>query len=312
MSKTPHILIIKLGAFGDFVQALGPMKAIRAHHPDARLTLLTTKPFTELARQSGYVDDIWIDERPKWHQPKSWIKLKERLDHGKFTRVYDLQNNDRTALYFKLMTPKPEWVGAAKGASHENASPDRTRGHAFDGHIQTLAQAGITDVHIDTLDWLTGRIDSFDLPERYVLIVPGAAPARPLKRWPAKHYGALCRQLMDRDLTPVLIGGEHEVAIARDIRRYCPEAIDLSDQTAVTDLPALARGARFAIGNDTGPMHMIGPTGCPALVLFSSDSDPARHKPIGQSVETLQEKDLNDLMPGQVWDYLAACGFIQA
>ena len=29
------ILIIKLGALGDFIQSLGPIAAIKRHHPDA-------------------------------------------------------------------------------------------------------------------------------------------------------------------------------------------------------------------------------------------------------------------------------------
>jgi len=33
------ILVIKLAALGDFVQALGPMAAIRKHHKDAHMDL---------------------------------------------------------------------------------------------------------------------------------------------------------------------------------------------------------------------------------------------------------------------------------
>src|SRR5580704_2648292 len=39
------ILVIKLGALGDFVQALAAMEHIRAAHPKAHITLLTTPPF---------------------------------------------------------------------------------------------------------------------------------------------------------------------------------------------------------------------------------------------------------------------------
>src|SRR5688572_4110498 len=97
-----NILVIKLGALGDFIQALGPMKAIRSHHPQDRLTLLTTAPYASLARASGYFDSVVIDERPKWTQPQKWFSLRQKLNGGRFSRVYDLQNNDRTGLYFRL------------------------------------------------------------------------------------------------------------------------------------------------------------------------------------------------------------------
>ena len=48
-----RILIIKLGALGDFIQALGPFAAIRRHHADAHITLLTTDPFAAFAAASA-------------------------------------------------------------------------------------------------------------------------------------------------------------------------------------------------------------------------------------------------------------------
>jgi ADP-heptose:LPS heptosyltransferase len=59
----PKILIIKHGAFGDFIQCLGAFKALREKHLDAEITLLTTKPFEKLALMTGYFDAVWVDER---------------------------------------------------------------------------------------------------------------------------------------------------------------------------------------------------------------------------------------------------------
>lgn len=288
------ILVIKLSALGDFIQCLGPMKAIRDHHPDAHITLLTTKPFTALAKQSGYFDKIDIDARPKLLQLSKWFSLKKRLNAPHYTRVYDLQNNDRTGIYFKLFKrPKPEWVGTAKGASHRNTSPDRKAGLAFYGHQQTLALAGIKTVKIDTLDWLKGDITQFNLQKPYALIVAGCAPQHPQKRWP--HYAELCKKLVQKNIQPVLIGTDAERDILNHIKTACDDAVNLCGKTNLNDLPTLARHADLAIGNDTGPMHMIGPTGCQTLVLFSASSNPKRHAPLGENISTLQEDNLNNL-----------------
>ena len=99
MSDPEKILIIKLGALGDFIIALGAMKAIRSHHPDAYITLLTTKPFASLAKKSNYVDEIQIDRSQKFYQLGKWIGLDQQLNNGKYDRVYDLQMNDRTRIY---------------------------------------------------------------------------------------------------------------------------------------------------------------------------------------------------------------------
>jgi ADP-heptose:LPS heptosyltransferase len=296
------ILVIKLGALGDFIQALGPMKAIRRHHPAAEIVLLTTAPFIEFAEASKYFDRIWIDDKPKWFQIKKWTDLKKKFNNENFTRVYDLQNNDRTALYFKLFPAhkKPEWVGAVEGASHRNDSTERTAGHAFDGHVQTLGMAGVTSIALDPLDWLQANISSFPLRRPYVLLAPGSAPERKEKRWPAERYGRIAQILAQWGYQPIVLGTNAENALAQEIAALSPDILDLSGQTTLAQVAVLARSAAAAIGNDTGPMHLIAATGCPCLALFSAKSDPVRHAPKGPHVLVLQSKNLKELRPEKV------------
>lgn len=297
-----RILVIKLGALGDFIQALGPMAAIHAHHPDAHITLLTTKPFVTLGRDCNYFDEIWIDERPKIFNITGWMTMKKKLNAAKFTRVYDLQNNNRTTLYFSLFkfSQQPEWVGATPGASHRNDSPARTAGHAFDGHVQTLALAGIRNVKIDTLSWMEGNLSPFALAKPYVVLVPGCAPEHPQKRWPAAQYGRLASMIASWGYQPVILGTKAEAQIAAQITAACPKALDLTGQTTLAQVVALGRSASAAIGNDTGPLHMIAATGCPVTALFSGFSNRVRHAPQGESVQIVQQEDLNDLKPEDV------------
>ena len=296
-SPQQRILVIKLSALGDFIQALGPMAAIRNHHKDAHITLFTTKPFEGFAKDCGYFDEIVIDERPKLLNLKGLNALSKFLNNGNFTRVYDLQNNDRTGMYFKLLKKKnrPEWVGVAKGASHRNTDPTRTAGHAFDGHTQTLALAGIDDVQIDRLEWMKTDISDFAVKEPYVLIISGSAPQHPYKRWPAESYGALCNQLAEQGFQSVLLGTQDEADTTAKIAKLCPNALDLTAQTNLKHIATLAQNAAGAIGNDTGPMHIIAATGCPSLTLFSSHSNPVRHAPKGQTTHVLQENEIENL-----------------
>jgi ADP-heptose:LPS heptosyltransferase len=296
------ILVIKLGALGDFVQSLGPMRAIRHHHKNAHITLLTTAPFQKLAKESGYFNDIIIDCRPKFFQLSKWYTLHEQLNDPKFSHVYDLQNNDRTEFYLKLFSQKPIWVGAAKGATIRNNLPERTQGLAFHGHVQTLALAGINNVEIDRMEWVKGNADYNGLKKPYILLVPGSAPSRPEKRWPAEHYASLASIIFENGFQPVLIGTDAERAVTDEITMHAPCALNLTGQTSLFDIVALARDAAGAIGNDTGPMHMIAPTAIPTLVLFSQHSNPKRHAPIGAHVKTIREDNLKDLSPQTVWN----------
>jgi ADP-heptose:LPS heptosyltransferase len=298
MGERSRVLVIKLSAFGDFIQALGPMKAIRAHHKDAHITLLTTTPFEKLARESGYCDDVVIDPRPKAFHFQRWARLIGALRAIRPERVYDLMCNDRTALYFRIMRgfhPSLEWVGTAPGASHRDKVSDKRKEHAITRHARMLGLAGIHDVTYDDLGWVRCDVTRFSLPKPYVLLMPGCAAPRFEKRWPAERYGAVAQWLVWRGLTPVVIGTGEEKNLADVIRSLCPQAIDLCGKTEILDLVGLARAAAGAIGNDTGTMHLSGPTGCPLLVLFSSVSSPLLHAPLGPRVLTHQVDRLADL-----------------
>ncbi|NQZ14088.1 MAG: glycosyltransferase family 9 protein [Alphaproteobacteria bacterium] len=295
MSDKEKILVIKLGALGDFIQALGPMASIRNHHPDAHITLLTTKPFEKLAQDCGYFDAVWLDERPKLYQIKTLVGFRKKLNSEKFSRVYDLQNNDRTGFYFKLLKPKPEWVGIARGASHRNKSKERTKGQAFDGHVMTLGLAGINNIKIDPLLWMKANTAELGLKDKYALLIPGSAPQHPYKRWPADKYAQIAQRLANTNIQPVLIGTEAESDITEEIHKQCPEALNLTGKTSLNHIAAIARSAVCALGNDTGPMHIIAPTGCASVILFSKHSNTVRHAPKGNRVKTLQVDDLSEM-----------------
>jgi ADP-heptose:LPS heptosyltransferase len=296
-----RILVIKHGALGDIVLATGPFAAIREQHKQDHITLLTTPPYAEMLKTSGYFDELWIDTRPKLYNIFAFFKLIEKIRRGQFTRIYDLQTSERTAWYFNLLRePKPEWIGTVKGASHRHDTPERTGLHTVERQKQQLLVAGIAQLPKPNVDWLQSDISRFDLPERYVLIASGGSSHRPGKRWPASHYGALCNWLVKKKLTPVLIGTSAEASVLSTIEAICPDIINLQGQTGFADIAMLARGAVCAVGNDTGPIHLIATAGCPTLVLFSQFSNPVLCAPRGKSVSILQEDNLADLLPKAV------------
>jgi ADP-heptose:LPS heptosyltransferase len=299
-----RILVIKLGALGDFVQAMGPAAAIRAHHQGAAITLLTTAPYAELARAAPYFDEVWIDDRPGFFDPVGLWRLRQRLRGGRFDFVYDLQTSDRSSFYHRLMG-RPPWSGIARGASHLHANPERDRMHTLDRQAEQLRLAGIAAVPAPDLSWAARDIRHFALPERLLLLVPGGSAHRPLKRWPVENFAAIADLALRHGLTPVVLGGAQEQPLGAAITARCAEARDLTGRTGFGEIVALAQRARHALGNDTGPMHLIAAAGCPATVLYSRDSDPALTAPRGSRVAILRRPDLADLAVAEVAAALA-------
>lgn len=302
MSKA-RILVIKLSALGDFVQACGPFAAIRAHHADADITLLTTRPYAEFAAASPYFDHVWIDDKPKVWQVAKVLELRRRLAGGHFKRVYDLQTSDRSSSYFKMMG-KVEWSGIASGCSLPHDNPGRDFMHTLDRQAEQLRMAGIETTPLPDLSWVKGDGHRFGLPHPYVLLCPGGAPHRPAKRWPAERFAALSVWLAARGITPVVLGTANEADEIAAITEGCPQAVSLAGRTSFLDVVALAREAMAAVGNDTGPMHLIAAAPCPAVVLFSHDSDPELCAPRGR-VAVLRVPDLAGLPVAEVETALA-------
>ncbi len=301
-----RILVIKLGALGDFVQALGPFAAIRRHHAGAAVVLLTTAPYADLARATGFFDEVWIDTRPRGPDLPGWLALRRRLRGGGFGRIYDLQTSGRSSFYRRLLWPgpQPEWSGIAKGCSHPHDNPRRDFMHTVERQREQLERAGVGPVpDPGPLPRLEGSIEHLGLDGDFALLVPGGAPHRPGKRWPEDRYAALARDIAADGSTPVLLGGAEET---RAIAAACGEARDLGGRTSLTEVAALARRARFAVGNDTGPMHLLAAMGCPSLVLYGRDSDPALCGQRGPRVSYLRQDRLEDLDPAAVRSALAA------
>jgi ADP-heptose:LPS heptosyltransferase len=301
-----QILIIKLGALGDFIQALGPMPDIRRHHAADRITLLTTPRYAELASQTGLFDDILIDRRPKAFDLKGWLALRRILRRGRFDRVYDFQTSDRSGIYAWLFRPAqmPEWSGIVWRCSHPHANRGRDQQHTMDRQAEQLLMAGIYPV--SPVPWLpsAGSLPEMVAGKRFVMLIPGSSPRHLAKRWPARYYGELAGRLKLAGYLPVMVGVHGEADLGRAIRDVCPEALDLVGHTDVIGLAALAQAAALTVGNDTGATHVAAAGGNPVVVLFSRASDPTLCAPRGKVVRVLMEPDMADLSVEKVF---AAC-----
>jgi ADP-heptose:LPS heptosyltransferase len=311
-----NILVIKLGALGDFIQSLAAARLIRAHHVGARITLLTTEPFKAFAEKCPYFDVVEADGRPR--EAAATAQLLARIRAARYDFVYDLQTSGRTTNYFHALKPRPpQWSGVAPGCSHPHSNPNREAMHTLDRLAEQLAMAGIPKEEIyasgaaplPDLSWVRRALNDpprlqpeyFGIRGSYVLMIPGASPHRPEKRWPAESYAALAKAVVRRGVTPVVIGALAERDVGTAVAAAEPAAKNLVTRTDLFQVAALAERAVFAVGNDTGPMHIAAAAGQRCLVLFSSNSDPERVSPRSRrGVTTLSASNLADLPVGDV------------
>ncbi len=310
MKPAKSVLVIKLSALGDFVMAFPAFARIRAAHPDARITLLTTPPFESLAKLSPYFDAVDTGGRPGG--PAAWLALVARLRKARFDRVYDLQTNDRTNLLFQALRPSPPaWSGVALGASLPHRNRARASMHPLERHAEQLAHAGVwpdaptapLSAEPPDISWILKEAQAKARPTARpsarpqrptALMIPGSSAHRTEKRWPVASYGALAGRLEAEGFDVLILGGLQEAELARGIQRNAPRARDLTGRTDFAQIAALGARAAVAIGNDTGPVHLIAAAGAPTIVLFSSASTPELSAPRGH-VNVFQAPDLKDV-----------------
>jgi ADP-heptose:LPS heptosyltransferase len=306
------ILVIKLGALGDFVLALAAMKRIREAHPKAKITLLTTPPFEALAKASPYFNFIETDGRPAGFG--EWLGMVGRIRKARYDRIYDLQTSGGSNRMFRMLGPfgRPQWSGIAGGASLRHTSSRRKTMHTLERQADQLRVAGIWDdaptgpgeAPPPDLSWIMKRapearpVAGGVKPKPYVLLVPGGSSHRMEKRWPIENYGELAAILRAEGYDLVIIGGPEESALARTIQRSA-QARDLTGRTDFAQIAMLGARAAAAVGNDTGPVHLIAAAGAPTLVLFSKASDPDLCSPRGH-VSVLRADKLKDLPTAEV------------
>ncbi len=293
------ILVIRLSALGDIIQTFPAFQAIRRHHPDAHITVMTTTPYEELLRASKLFDDVLTYRRMKLYHLKELLIFRQQfLKHG-FDRVYDLQLSQRTTFMFKLIGGKRsgiEWVGKAPGGSIQFCEPT-IRINTFNRHQALLAPLGI-QLEKQDLRYVGSPL-KIELPPRYAVIVPGASNTfNGAKKWPQPYYAALCQYLVNHHITPIIVGGPTEDN--REIQEICPEAIDLTGQTSFSELITISTAACLAVGNDTGPMHLASASLAPVIILFSGKTDPTFALSPEAHIHWLQTENLADLQPATV------------
>jgi len=296
-----RILVVKLGAFGDIVMAEGVFRDVRNHHPGAEITVLTRPGFATLLRRCPSFDRVATEPRAvRWRPDRvlaHWVGLRRQG----FGRVYDLQNNRRTAALRTLILRGPVW-STLPPLPPDLRSPE-TKPSMMVRFAAQMEAAGVPVRHTPdpNPDWMVDDasdvLAAAGIAGPYVVLVPGSSARLPHKRWP--HYAALARALRDRGVPAVTVPGPDEI----DLCRALPApALTEADGRPLDwfRLAGVLRGAALVVGNDTGPTHLGVHLGRPTVALFGAHAAPQRTGLVRPWVEVLRRPAIADVTPSEV------------
>ncbi len=155
-----NILVIQLFRFGDLLQSTASVSALRYAHPDARISVLVRKSFSEVLRGNEDVDEIieWdIDglvthlakpERPLVKDYSRLLNFLVGLKQRGFDAVYNLANDMVSALVVALLDPEvcvglrygKDGVARVRGFSPGGRSPARSGQESWAGYLFLVPQ----------------------------------------------------------------------------------------------------------------------------------------------------------------------------
>jgi ADP-heptose:LPS heptosyltransferase len=100
-----------------------------------------------------------------------------------------------------------------------------------------------------------------------IVLHPGASDAR--RRWPPASFAAVGDALAARGLRVAVTGSEAEAAlVGAVVGAMQHDALDLAGRLSLGGLVGLMAGAALVVSNDSGPLHVAGAVGTPAVGIF--------------------------------------------
>jgi len=291
-----RILLVKPDHLGDMLLAFPAMWKIRSRFPGARIAILGDPAFHSFAVSQGLADCVipfvspWIEKGRPSNLLKA-ISVLRTLRREKFDLAINLRLDFREILLTSLsgaastLSYDYRWSGAL--LTHRIPHPEKQM-HEADLWLSLLESAGITSdsglppIRVPEADPLV-PLESGRVRKTVVLHTGAGTPA---KSWIAGRFAELAGRLMENGGIRIVVVGDHNaeaVAPGKDV-------LDLRGRQDLSRLAGVISRADAFVGADSGPAHLAGLLGVPAVVLFSGTNLSERWRPIGDNVRVLESR----------------------
>lgn len=302
-----NILIVKPSSMGDVVRCVPILHGLRGRYPQSRISWLIHPQFADLLKAVEELDEIIEFDRKRYGKiirnpnvTREFIDFVQRLRQKRFDLVVDLQGLFRSG-FLSFCTGARVRLGFSR--AREMASvfyTHRIKIPAVREHVvESYWRFGeVLDFPKSSMQWhlpidpAAGQRareqlarQGVESPGKYFVMLAGGS--KPAKRWSPGKFALLAEQLYKcYDMTTILLGaGACEKALAEEIARTVRtaglEIVDLVDRTDIQEMMAIIAGARLAVGNDSGPLHIAAALTVPVVGLYGP-TDPVVVGPYGQ------------------------------
>lgn len=304
MRTIDRILIVQTAFLGDVVLTIPLIQVVRQFFVFSKVDLVVVPRAAGLVRTHPDVHQVVeYDKRGTDKGVSGFIKLLRYLRSQKYDLAFVPHRSLRSALLVTL-AGIPLRIGFDKSAGrwlYSKTVRYRQNLHEIERNLSLLEALGIHH-HAHELPKLypaprdVQRIDKllFDLevsnPQQLIAIAPGTIWNT--KRWLKERYAELAAQLTQERYEIMLIGGEEDKALCREIQALSNSSHVYSAAGMLSTLQSaeLIRRCKLLISNDSAPMHLAVAVGTPVVAIFGATVPEFGFAPYGKHdtvVETL-------------------------
>jgi len=294
-----NILIIKHGSLGDLIQANGAIKDIKEYYENRKVFLLTSKPYSIFMSECPYVDGVLIDKRlPRWNL-LFLHNLKKLLLKYNFSKVFDLQNSNRTRFYRKFLLKNADWSSSIDTLEAGQSKKNFDNHPVLDRMELQLKKNSIPTKYVKNIDLSWANEDLSQLTKQYtnrdyILVFPFCSKKHLNKKWPFfKDLISRIRREYKNNYSVLIAPGPDELNEAKELNA---KIVMLDGKSInIKMLISLISSAKFIIANDTGPAHIASHLKKKGLVLFGSHTSAKKVSIENSNFKALSVKNLIDL-----------------
>ncbi len=293
-----RILIVLLGAIGDVTRALPLLTRLRRTYPQAYIAWAVEPAAAAILEAHPALNEVLLYHRTKG--ALAFLPFLRAIRRGKFDLVLDLQRHAKSG-FVSWWSRAPIRLGFHRSNTKEGNWLFNT--HTIPPIPDFSLKLGQYLKFAETLQ-LSDEEVRFDLqlreeeePHVEQLLTNTQRPFAAFflgSRWPSRFWfpkatAEVARALIhDYGMAVVLIGGPSEMTFAQQLTELVGEGVtNLAGHTSLRDLIGIFSRARFAMGPDSGPMHIAAATGIPVIWLWGATS-PIRSAPGGSAELVLQ------------------------
>lgn len=281
LSTPCRILILQTAFIGDVLLTLPLLQSVKKLFPGARLDFLAIPAARNILETHPDIHQLIIyDKRKRDKGIIAFFQLIRRLRENRYDLAVVPHRSIRSAaLVWAAGIPRRIGFDRSAGRFFFNHIIPYRRGiHEINRNLHLLDPFGIAanekvppklffslEDEKAVFDWM--KIRQLSQSENFVALAPGSVWAT--KRWPPEYFARLANMLKKAGFQIVLIGGEADTAVAREVeRQILPPVFNAVGQFTLRQSALLIRQARLLVTNDSAPQHLATAVGTPVAAIF--------------------------------------------